>query len=154
MNEPIRGKVARVLNTREIAINIGTANGVTVGMCFDVMDAKGQNIKDPDTGKVLGSIERPKVRVQVTYVNGRLSVATTYRTKGITIGDLEKLRNYRKIGPFARSLMPPEWVARYETGDYTEILGPPDILSEKNSYVKVGDPVVQVPETEEADNDK
>ena len=153
MTEPIRGKVARVLNEREIAINIGTAHGVGVGMHFDVMDA-GEDINDPDTGEVLGSIERPKVRVQVTYVNGRLSVATTYRTKGITIGDLEKLRNYRKIGPFARSLMPPEWVARYETGDYTEILGPPDILSEKNSYVKVGDPVVQVPETEEADNDK
>ena len=38
MTKPIRGKVARVLNTREIAINVGTANGVTVGMYFDVMD--------------------------------------------------------------------------------------------------------------------
>ena len=36
MTKPICGKVARVLNSREIAINIGVADGVTTGMFFDV----------------------------------------------------------------------------------------------------------------------
>ena len=62
MITPIRGKVARVLNEREIAINIGTAHGVTVGMYFDVIDPHYENIKDPDTNEVLGSLGRPKVR--------------------------------------------------------------------------------------------
>ena len=51
MTKPIRGKVARVLNKHEIAINLGTAKGVTVGMYFDVLDAHYEDIKDPDTGR-------------------------------------------------------------------------------------------------------
>ena len=68
MTKPIRGKVARVLNTREIAINVGVEDGVTVGMYFDVMDLQYEDIRDPDTDEVLGSIERPKVRVKVIHV--------------------------------------------------------------------------------------
>ena len=142
MAEPIQGKVAKVLNNREIAINLGRAKGVTVGMYFDVIDAIGQNIKDPDTGEVLGSIERPKVRVEVTYVEERLSVATTYQLREVTVGDLFDTPRYGTLGPFARSLMPPEWVEKYETLDKTAKT--PDTLSEENSYVKIGDPVVQV----------
>ena len=67
MITPIRGKVARVLNKHEIAINVGTAKGVAVGMYFDVMDAYDE-IEDPDTGEVLGSLERPKVRVKIVHV--------------------------------------------------------------------------------------
>ena len=68
MTKPIHGKVARVLNTREIAINVGAEKGVTIGMFFDVMEIHDEDIKDPDTDEVLGSIERPKVRVHVTHV--------------------------------------------------------------------------------------
>ena len=81
MIKPIRGKVARVLNEREIALNVGTENGVTVDMHFDIIDPSGLHIKDPDTGRELGSIKRTKVRVRVTHVQDRLSIATTYRSK-------------------------------------------------------------------------
>ena len=37
MTEPIRGKVARILDERKIALNLGYANGVSVGMYFDVI---------------------------------------------------------------------------------------------------------------------
>ena len=47
-----------------MVINVGSNNGVVVGMRFDVMDTKGQDVQDPDTGELLGSIERPKVRVE------------------------------------------------------------------------------------------
>ena len=60
--ELIRGKVARILTARQLALNIGVKDGVKVGMLFDVLDPKGDDITDPDTGEVLGSLYRPKVR--------------------------------------------------------------------------------------------
>ena len=104
MTKPIRGKVARVLNAREIAINVGTENGVTVGMYFDVLDPHYEDIKDPDTGEVLGSFERPKVRVKIIHVQEKSSLATTYRKERVNIGGTRKNIS---LGPFARSLMPP-----------------------------------------------
>lgn len=151
MTQPIRGKVARVLNEREIAINIGTAHGVDVGMYFDVMEAQGQSIKDPDTDEVLGSVERPRVRVQITHVQDKLAVASTYKSKQINIGGVA-LFPALGYGPIAQALMPPNWVTKYESlkkSGHT-----PDALDEDNSLVKTGDPVVQVLETDEADNGK
>ena len=139
MITPIRGKVARVLNEREIAINIGTAHGVAVDMYFDVIDPHYEDIKDPDTNEVLGSLRRPKVRVQITHVQERLSTAMTYRSKKVNPGDS---RGYDLLGPFARSLMPPNWITKYET--LSKIEEARDVLDEEDSYVKAGDPVVQV----------
>ena len=137
MTKLIHGKVARVLNKREIAINVGTENGVTIGMYFSVMEIHDEDIKDPDTGEVLGSIERPKVRLRVTHVQERFSVAATYRKDQVNTGG-----DFLSLGPFARSLMPPNWVTRYET--LSKIEEAMDVLDEEDSYVKVGDLVVQV----------
>ena len=142
MTKPIRGKVAAVLNDREIAINIGSANGISVGMYFDVMSLESGDIRDPDTGEVLGSIERPKVRVQVTEVNKKFSVASTYRSKRVNVGGTLKNEIFN-MGPIARALMPPKWVTKYETLKTSEknFL---EALDEEDSYVKIGDPVRQV----------
>ena len=132
MTEPIRGKVAAVLNEREIALNIGSAKGVFVGMYFDVMSLESGDIRDPDTGEVLGSIERPKVRVQVTEVNKKFSVASTCPPEIMAV-------NPFALGPFARALMPSGWLTKYE------LSSPPfDSFKELDSYVDVGDPVRQV----------
>ena len=139
MIQPIRGKVARVLNEREVAINVGTSKGVAVGMYFDVMHAEVADIIDPDTDEVLGSIERPKVRVEIVHAQEKLSVATTFQTEQINIGGY--------LGPFARSLMPPKWIEKYETLRAQDKGWSP--LHEKDSYVKVGDCVVQVIEENE-----
>ena len=136
MTEPIRGKVARVLSTREIALNIGTAEGVTVGMHFDVMGVR-EDITDPDTGEKLGSLERPKVRVRVIYTQEKFSVASTYQMN---------------LGPVARSLMPPNWVTKYETLKKTA--GTIDNLDAENGPIKVGEPVVQVIETNRVNRKK
>lgn len=115
MSTLIRGKVARVLNEREVAINVGSAKGVVVGMYFDVIED--EEIRDPDTREVLGSIDRPKVGLQVTHVQEKLSVAIT-RTWSLKL---------------------PKWITEYETlkKEWTGI-------DENDSRVKVGDPVVQV----------
>lgn len=134
MTNPIRGKVARVLNSREIAINVGAEKGVDIGMHFDVLDPKYENITDPDTNELLGSIERPKVRVEIIRVQEKLSIASTYRKKKINVGG-------SGIG-FSEFLMPPDWRTQHETLKTDEQDW--EYIEAKESYVKVGDPVAQV----------
>jgi hypothetical protein len=145
MSDLIRAKVARVLNSREIAINVGKDHGVVVGMLFDVMNPKGEDIKDPDTGEVLGSLLRPKVRVKVTQVQDKLAVASTYKKKRVNTGGNFTLG--ADIGAFSRALMPPKYEERYETLKTDEQTW--EDLDEEESFVKTGDPVVQVQMNEE-----
>lgn len=134
MTEPIRGKVARILNSRELVINVGSKDGVAVGMRFDVMDITGENIKDPDTGELLGSVERSKVRVEVFKVQEKLSVANTYRTTRVNVGG--------EMGRMSQMFMPAKWVTKHETLKTDEQTW--EDLEEMDSYVKTGDPVVEV----------
>ena len=151
MNDsPLRGKVARILDSRNLVINIGSKQGVKIGMYFDVMDPKGDDIRDPDTNEILGSLERPKVRVQITDVQDKLSVASTYKKKKVNIGGKGRVMNLA----FAEYLMPPKWVTKYETLKTDEKTW--EDLNEEESYVKIGNPVSQVTtevdESEEADS--
>jgi len=82
----IRGKVARILTSRQLALNVGSEAGVKIGMMFDVLDPKGDDIADPDTGELLGSVYRPKVRVEVVEVQDHLSVAQTYKKRRVNRG--------------------------------------------------------------------
>lgn len=128
----IEGKVARILNTRELVINRGARNGVEVGMKFAVLDKKAENIKDPETGEVLGSVQRPKIRVRVIEVEDRMSVARTYEmfggTRGLGTVDLSVLFLGEPARP--RSLKTDEttWAP----------------ITEAESFVKTGDSVRQV----------
>ena len=147
MSEPIHGKVARVLNEREIVINVGTVQGVKVDMYFDIIDPKGLDIKDPDTKEVLGSFKRSKVRVRVTQVQEKLSIATTYRSKhaaAASAAGIVPSGGPSHLGPYARSLMPANPVIEYETLKKTRET--PGELDEEDSLVKTGDPAVQVTE--------
>ncbi|MCY1382718.1 hypothetical protein D9M69_707690 [compost metagenome] len=117
---------------------MGSNQGVVVGMYFDVLDPNGEDIKDPDTGEILGSVDRPKVRVQVIKVEERLSVASTYRKKVVNIGG----RGVGLGNNLADMFLPPKHVTRYETLKTTEKTW--ENLDESESFVKTGDPVVQV----------
>lgn len=144
MAKQIHGKVASVLNEREIAINVGTTDGVIVDMLFDVMDPRYSNIKDPDTEEVLGSIERSKVRVKVIEVQDKLSLATTFRTEEVQIGP--------RVSDFA--VPSGGWITKSETLKIGGKLGDaPDDLEESQSYVKTGDPVIQVIEAIDTEGD-
>lgn len=144
MSEPLKGKVAKILNSRELVINVGLVQGVQLGMIFEVLDPKGENIVDPDSGEVLGSIDRPKVKVKVTKVFEKLSVASTYGSKQVNVGGT----GLGSIGlrGFAQELMPPKWVTKYETLKTTEKTW--EDVDEKDCFVKIGDPVRQVPSEE------
>lgn len=136
-SEPIEGKVARILDSRKLVLNIGTKAGVSVGMEFDVRDPKGADITDPDTKEVLGSVLRPKVRVKVISVQERLSVASTFKKREYNIGGTGP-----NLSTIASILMPPKWVTEYETLKTEEATW--EDLDESASYVKTGDPVVEV----------
>lgn len=141
---PIRGKVARILTSREVAINLGSDDGVIPGMYFDILHEEGQEIQDPDTGDILGNIDRPKIRVKVTHVHGKLSLAATFKKKRTNRGGQYYLEGLSK------ALMPPRWVTEYETFKTEEKTW--ENLDERDSFVKTGDPVVQVLVTSD-DND-
>lgn len=130
--EIIRGKIAKILNSREVALNIGLEDGVTVGMVFEILSSNSQTILDPDTGAVLGSFTSPKTRVKVNRVEDKFSVASTYRSKRVDVGN-------------ARLFSAPVWETRYETlkakGSFETSY---EDLQEQDSYVAIGDPVVQV----------
>lgn len=138
MTTPLRGKVARILDTRNLVINLGATDGVVVGMYFDVLDPKGEDIRDPDTNEILGSLERPKVRVQIVKSEDRISIASTFKKKTVNIGG----RGGLAVGGLAEMFMPPKHVTKYETLKTTEKTW--EDLEESDSYVKTGDPVVQV----------
>ena len=145
MNEPkpIRGKVARILNSRELALNIGSDHGVKVDMRFDVLDEASENIRDPDSGTVLGSVNRPKVRVKVVQVQEKISVASTYKSKRVNVGGRGSLL------AMANYFAPPNWIREYETLRTEESTW--ENLDEKDSYVATGDPVVQALNDEDRD---
>lgn len=130
----IKGLVARVLNSRELVINKGRADGVKVGMIFHVKDRKAEDIPDPETGDVLGSVNRPKVDVKIVSVEDNLAIARTFRSRQVNVGGI-----LPDISPI---FLPPKFERRYETLKTDESTW--EELDEDESFVKVGDPVEEV----------
>lgn len=147
--KPLRGKVARILTERQLVLNLGATKGVERGMVFKVIDPKGEDIKDPDTGEVLGSLGRLKVRVRVVDVKEEMSVASTYRSRRVNIGGTGD--GMPDLSAFSRSLLPPRWVKEYETLSNED--RPWDEIEESQSFVKVGDPVIQVIDSTDGTHD-
>jgi len=135
ITKPIEGKVASVLNERELAINIGVEQGVKEGMKFKVLAEKPTEILDPETGEILGELDREKVRVRVLEVREKFSVCRTYKKRYFQGGPL-----YNMFGAGALAAEPREVVETLKAEDSS--LPPP--LSEEESYVKKGDRAVQL----------
>jgi hypothetical protein len=133
----IEGKVAAILNARELAINKGSKDGVKEGMKFAVLDTTGSEIKDPDTNTVIGSVLRTKIKVRIVQVQAALSVGRTYeKTPG---------RGGLFGSPTIADMLQYE-VPRPRTLATEEALFPP--LTESESYIKRGDPVRQISDDE------
>ncbi len=129
--EPIRGKIAKVISSREVALNIGKDCNVQVGMLFDIVVPGNLEIRDPETLEVLGSVQpRSKARVKVVSVEDKFAVAATYRKEYVG-GPYRLLGDVRLGGD-----------VRIETLRTREALD--EAFSEKERYVATGDPVVQV----------
>jgi len=128
VTDRIEGQVARVLSDRRLAINRGEEDGVREGMTFAILSRSGLDIKDPETGLPIGSVEVAKTVVKVVSVQPRVAIARTFRTvtsSGI-FGALS-------TGPTKRS------ETLRTDGDTAE-----REIDESESRVKTGDAAVQV----------
>ncbi|MFA5253226.1 MAG: hypothetical protein WC367_00980 [Methanoregula sp.] len=71
--EPLKGKVLKILDPYRIVVNIGYDQGIKRGMEFIIYEL-GEDILDPDTGKVLDKLEIIKHRLIVTQVQEKFSI--------------------------------------------------------------------------------
>lgn len=126
----IEGKVAKVLNSREIALNKGGSDGVIPGMKFNVQGLV--FISDPDSHETLGSVMRPKIAVEVIEVEPQFSIARsfeTYETREPTgLLDISHLVGPRRVPKRIRE-------------------GFSDEYREDSVFISVGDPVVEILQT-------
>jgi curli biogenesis system outer membrane secretion channel CsgG len=82
----IEGKVANVQGDK-IYLNVGGGSGIKVGDKFEIRRV-GEQIKDPDTGEVLGGEETNVGVIEVTQVvNDKLSLAKPVSGSGFAKGD-------------------------------------------------------------------
>ena len=128
----IEGKVAKILNSREVIINKGTLDGVETGMKFDVQEPE-VTVFDPDSKVLLGRLTRSKVRVEIIEVEPKFSVARTFETYR------EKNRD-----PLSSVLGLPRYVTRVKT--IRQESGPHFEFHEDSVHVDVGDLAIQAPE--------
>jgi len=135
MVDLIEGQVAEILNSRDLVINRGGEHGVQEGMVFEILAPRGQDIRDPETDEVLGSVERPKVVVRVVEVEPKLAVARTFKSRRRNVGGADFNQEWRRL------FEPPRYVTQYDTLKTSERTW--EDLSEEESFVKRGDPARQ-----------
>lgn len=77
---PVEGKIAHIVNNTTAIINRGTKDDVRVGDVFAVLSDEVEEVKDPDSGDIIGELPLEKIRLKVTSVDERMSTLETYRT--------------------------------------------------------------------------
>jgi hypothetical protein len=140
----IHGKVAAILNERDLVINRGRDDGVSEGMLFNVSEPN-VSIKDPDSGVELGVLTREKIKVRVFEVHSHFSVAKTYETYAVAeppalaqagalfVTAMERSFQPRNVTRVRRILLEP-------AAQKTVTIGV------EGSTVNIGDPVTEITE--------
>ena len=132
----IEGKVAKILNSRELAINRGKDDGVEQGMKFEVIDDF-YEILDPDSNDSLGTFKRVKIRVRAVEVYQRFSIARTYETYRVTEPSPFDIANIHiEASIFPKTVTKVRTISSSKT-DYAD-------YQEGRGHVQVGDKVAQI----------
>lgn len=79
----MEAKVIKIISDTQIVLSVGTQHGVVEGDLFKIIDKKGEEVIDPDTLEVLGTLDIPKATVKVTHVYPRMCVCTNNETISI-----------------------------------------------------------------------
>ena len=130
----IEGKVAKVLNTRDLVINKGESDGVCKGMLFQVIQPD-EPIWDPDSGVELGVLARDKIKVRVVDLRPHFAVAKTYETYSAREPSEVQQAMSRLAGRTVTRVRKILTESPEQDGDTIGVAG---------STVNVGDPVVQI----------
>jgi hypothetical protein len=83
MTKIIEGKVAKILDEYSIVINVGRNDGVTEGMVFVVFTQSSDEIKDPDSGETLGTLENVKDYVSAVHIQDKFATCVAKEVKRI-----------------------------------------------------------------------
>jgi hypothetical protein len=142
IKQPLEARVAQILTARELVINIGQDQGVMLGMIFAILSESPTEIRDPESGEVLDSIDREKVRVRASEVRKRITVCKTFLVRTIRSGGpLYSGRGVPSLAALADLTRPPEKVVDTLRAADKDLPAP---LSEDESYVKINDRVIQI----------
>lgn len=76
------GKVVKIIDDYNLAINIGESDDVEIGQIYLVY-AVGEELFDPDTKESLGKIEIVKGKGRVTHVQDKLATLESIEEKRI-----------------------------------------------------------------------
>lgn len=76
----IKGRVAKILNEFQLVLNVGSKQGAKTGMRFVIYE-EGDEIKDPETGESLGTLEIVKGEIKLSHVQETISIAQSKETK-------------------------------------------------------------------------
>jgi hypothetical protein len=124
----LEGRVALLLNEREIVINIGAEQGVTEGELFGVYLPKPIEVRNPETGELLGEIDDLILKVEAQRVNPKFTICETVGHK--TIGSMYGLA----LNPYITAIPIQDVPLTLRTADSTK----PKPIDEKDSIVKIG----------------
>jgi hypothetical protein len=139
--EALHGIVAGILTERELTINIGSNQGVLIGMKFKILATEPIYVKDPSNGETLGTVDREKVRVTATEVQPKFTICRTYRKKTVGRSSIFDAIDFSILANIPRHEIPETLKAKDSSL--------PLPLSEEESYVKIGDRAIQLPKDEE-----
>lgn len=125
-------KVAAIIDNRRLVLTGGAQAKVKLGDKFQIYSPDGKQIKDPDTGEVLGNLEIEKMPVKVIEVEEKFAVAETYRYKETNVGG-----NYNSFGSISNYLTPPKIKREYDSFEVDKSTRKE--IDETKSIIKVGD---------------
>lgn len=91
---PIEGLVAEILDQYTLVANIGSRDGVEVGMEFEVYE-EGPVVTDPETGEELGQPETVKIHVVADDVRNNMTVMET-KEYTVAANPLRNLTTFQK----------------------------------------------------------
>ena len=78
MTIELAAKVANILDSRRVSLNVGKTDGVSQGN--RVMLWRTVEVTDPDSNEVLGSVRLEKLALEIESVEPRFAVATVARS--------------------------------------------------------------------------
>ena len=92
-------KVIKLISDKRIVINAGK-NEVQTGDILRVIEKNSEEIVDPDTNEVLGTLDYIKATITVEYVYEHMSICKNYETKTVNALDpFETLRQREVTSP-------------------------------------------------------
>lgn len=101
MNKEKQIKIIKIMDEYTVIINSGSNDGVQPGDRFQILDTKGNAVKDPDTGETLGYLDLIKDTVKVTEVQEKICFCSSLEAVGINDLLATNLMNLNNSLPFS-----------------------------------------------------